>query len=48
LVIGFQATSLVFPTPGCWEVTGRIGDKSLAFVIAVVIEAELTVLAVFW
>jgi hypothetical protein len=34
--IGFQATGLVFPTPGCWEVTGRIGDKSLTFVTLVV------------
>ena len=34
--IGFQATSLVFSTPGCWEVTGRIGDASLTFVTRVV------------
>jgi len=33
--IGFQASGLVFPTPGCWEVTGRIGDKSLTFVTLV-------------
>ena len=33
--IGFQATSLIFPTPGCWEVTGRVGDKSLTFVTLV-------------
>lgn len=33
--IGFQATGLIFPTPGCWEVTGRIGDRSLTFVTLV-------------
>jgi hypothetical protein len=36
--IGFQSTALIFPTVGCWEVTGRIGDKSLTFVIDVVQE----------
>lgn len=34
--IGFQATGLVFSTPGCWEVTGRVGDASLTFVTKVV------------
>jgi hypothetical protein len=33
---GFQATSLIFPTPGCWEVTGRVGNASLTFVVHVV------------
>jgi hypothetical protein len=33
---GFQATYLVFPTPGCWEVTGRVGDSSVTFVTKVV------------
>jgi hypothetical protein len=28
----FQATGLVFPTEGCWEVTGRAGHASLTFV----------------
>jgi hypothetical protein len=32
---GFQATYLVFPSPGCWEITGRIGDRSLTFVVRV-------------
>lgn len=32
---GFQATALIFPTPGCWEVTGRVADGSLTFVILV-------------
>ena len=34
--IGFQATALVFSSPGCWEVTGRVGDTSLTFVTKVV------------
>ena len=33
---GFQATGLSFPTPGCWEVTGRVGEASLTFVTWVV------------
>lgn len=33
---GFQATALIFPTVGCWEVTGRAGDASLTFVVRVV------------
>lgn len=33
---GFQATSLIFPTPGCWEITGRAGEASLTFVTNVV------------
>lgn len=32
----FQATGLIFPTPGCWEVTGRVGEASLSFVTRVV------------
>lgn len=31
--IGFQPIYLVFPTPGCWEVTGSVGDGSLTFVV---------------
>lgn len=34
--IGFQATALVYSTPGCWEVTGHVGDASLTFVTKVV------------
>jgi hypothetical protein len=34
--VGFQATALVFSSPGCWEVTGRVGDASLTFVTKVV------------
>jgi hypothetical protein len=33
--IGFQATGIYFPTPGCWEVTGRVGRASLTFVTIV-------------
>jgi hypothetical protein len=34
--IGFQATALIFPTPGCWTVTGMVGEASLTFVTRVV------------
>lgn len=33
---GFQPTGLIFPTEGCWEVTGKVGDVSLKFVVRVV------------
>jgi hypothetical protein len=33
---GFQASGLIFPTQGCWEVTGRAGPASLTFVTLVV------------
>ena len=33
---GFQATGLIFPTEGCWEVTGQVGNTSLTFVTRVV------------
>ncbi|MEA2596516.1 MAG: hypothetical protein QOF01_2985 [Thermomicrobiales bacterium] len=33
---GFVATSLVFPTAGCWQVTAVVGDASLSFVTLVV------------
>jgi hypothetical protein len=32
---GFQATVVTFPTTGCWEVVGRVGDARLAFVVRV-------------
>ena len=32
---GLQVLSLIFPTTGCWEVTGRVGDVSLTFVTEV-------------
>jgi hypothetical protein len=34
--VRFVATYLVFSTPGCWEVTGRVGHTSLTFVTNVV------------
>ena len=40
---GFQATYLVFPTPGCWEVNAQVGDQEdarLTFVTKVVKVAE--------
>lgn len=33
---GFQATSIIFPTEGCWEVTGKVGESALTFVTRVV------------
>jgi hypothetical protein len=30
------ATYIIFPTPGCWEVTGKAGDATLRFVTSVV------------
>jgi len=33
---GFQSTALIFPTEGCWEVTGKVGEDSLTFVPRVV------------
>jgi hypothetical protein len=29
---GFQSTAITFPTAGCWQVTGSVGDASLTFV----------------
>jgi hypothetical protein len=40
--IGFQASGVDFPTEGCWEVTGRVGDAELTFVTYVVnLDAEV-------
>ncbi len=33
---GFQPVGLIFPTGGCWEITGRVGTGSLSFVTLVV------------
>lgn len=33
---GFQSSYIIFPTPGCWEVTGRVADASLTFITNVV------------
>lgn len=32
---GFQASGLIFPTAGCWEVTGSVGGATLTFVTLV-------------
>ncbi len=32
---GYQDSWLVFPTEGCWEVTGTVGDSTLTFVVYV-------------
>lgn len=34
--LGFQASGIGFPTEGCWEVVGRLGDDELRFVVRVV------------
>jgi len=31
----FQATSLYFPTEGCWEVTAKAGESILKFIVTV-------------
>lgn len=31
----FQATGLIFPTEGCWEVTARAVDRVLSFIVRV-------------
>lgn len=33
---GLQVSELIFPTTGCWEVTGHVGNASLTFVTEVV------------
>lgn len=32
---GFQASTLIFPTPGCWRVTAHVGGADLSFVVSV-------------
>ena len=32
---GFQSTAVIFPSKGCWAVTGRVGGASLTFVTKV-------------
>ena len=34
--IGLQPVSLIFPTTGCWEVTGTLDGASLTFVVKVI------------
>ncbi len=33
---GFQVSGLNFPSPGCWQVSGTVGGKTLTFVVNVV------------
>jgi hypothetical protein len=33
---GFQSTAVVFPTEGCWEVTGKVRNATLTVVVKVV------------
>ncbi len=33
---GFQSSGVIFPTEGCWEVTGKVGTAVLTFVTRVV------------
>lgn len=37
---GFQASAIVFPTPGCWEVTARADGAGMRFVQRAVLLAE--------
>jgi hypothetical protein len=32
---GFQSTAIIFPTDGCWSVTGAAGSARLSFVTLV-------------
>jgi hypothetical protein len=32
---GFQATGVIFPTSGCWRVTGSVGTATLTFTVLV-------------
>lgn len=31
--IGYQATGIEIPTPGCWEITGTVANRDLRFVV---------------
>jgi hypothetical protein len=34
--VGLQVAGIAFPTVGCWEITGRLGEASLTFVTQVI------------
>lgn len=34
---GFQASSIVFPGPGCWRIAGRVRSRTLTFVALVTV-----------
>lgn len=33
--LGYQASGVVFPTEGCWEIVGKVAERELRFVVAV-------------
>lgn len=33
---GFQPSGITFPSEGCWEITGRVGDSALSVVVLVI------------
>jgi hypothetical protein len=33
--VGFQASALIFPTTGCWEITAKVGETRLILVTLV-------------
>ena len=37
---GFQVTGIIFPTEGCWEISGQAGDEPLTFVTLVISPPE--------
>ncbi len=37
----FQSSTLIFPSTGCWEITGHVGDASLTFVTEVLFDAVI-------
>jgi len=37
---GFQSTAIIFPTEGCWQVAGEIGDTRLTFVTRVMLAQD--------
>jgi hypothetical protein len=32
-IVGFEPVALLFPSMGCWKVTGSIGDKRFVYVV---------------
>lgn len=36
--IGFQSSRLIFPSTGCWSITGQLGVETLTFVTTVTLE----------
>jgi hypothetical protein len=37
---GFQATTILFPTRGCWRISGSVGAHVLAFTVSVTVGRE--------